>query len=647
MTKLTALLLASMIALSGCGGGSNGNGGASADGSGEEITELALPVSINRELETFNILYSQRGEDSENLTNLVDGLLSADPQGKLVPAIAESWETTDGGETWTFHLRDGVKWVNMNGEEMADCNAKDFAAGLEWILNFHKNDSANTSMLIEMLSGAKEYYDYTKTLSTEEAYALNAEDGSKFREMVGFETPDDLTVVYHCLAKKPYFDSLATYNCLYPGPKELLDEMGPEAYKAINNETMWYNGCYTMTEYLQGNEKIFTRNPLYWDKDCTLFDNVTFKMIESGDIGYQLYENGEVDYVGLGEARVNTIAKNPNDPLYNYLVPDIPINRSFQYHFNYNKMKEDGTPDTNWNTAIANEAFRLSWYYGLNLTEYYKRSNTINPMSCENECFTMKGLCYTSDGTDYTDLVKKELGLPKEDGQKIVRLDAEKAEQYKQQAIEELTALGVTFPVEVDYYIAASNQVALDSATVFGQALSSSLGDDYVKLNIKTYVSSERQEVFDPKLHSITLRGWGADYGDPQNYLGQETYGNDNAFYSNKYNYIVDVEETPATKALIDCYKEFTEMVKQADTICDDLDARYAAYAKAEAYLIQHGLVIPNYYSVPWCLSKINVYSKMNAMYGSQNEKMKNWETNADGYTTEEMAAIKEAHVKG
>ena len=268
-------------------------------------------------------------------------------------------------------------------------------------------------------------------------------------------------------------------------------------------------------------------------------------------------------------------------------------------------------------------------------------------MSCENECFTMKGLCYTSDGTDYTDLVKKELGLPKEDGQKIVRLDAEKAEQYKQQAIEELTALGVTFPVEVDYYIAASNQVALDSATVFGQALSSSLGDDYVKLNIKTYVSSERQEVFDPKLHSITLRGWGADYGDPQNYLGQETYGNDNAFYSNKYNYIVDVEETPATKALIDCYKEFTEMVKQADTICDDLDARYAAYAKAEAYLIQHGLVIPNYYSVPWCLSKINVYSKMNAMYGSQNEKMKNWETNADGYTTEEMAAIKEAHVKG
>ena len=113
-------------------------------------------------------------------------------------------------------------------------------------------------MPLEMIKGAKEYYEYTKTLSAEEAYALNAGEGSKFREMVGFETPDDYTVVYHCLAPKPYFDSLGTYNCLYPAPQALIDEMGVENYKAINNETMWYNGCYTMTSYLQGNEKIFT-----------------------------------------------------------------------------------------------------------------------------------------------------------------------------------------------------------------------------------------------------------------------------------------------------------------------------------------------------------------------------------------------------
>jgi len=96
----------------------------------------------------------------------------------------------------------------------------------------------------------------------------------------------------------------------------------------------------------------------------------------------------------------------------------------------------------------------------------------------------------------------------------------------------------------------------------------------------------------------------------------------------------------------LDTYKEFTKMVEEANKIYDDLDARYAAYAKAEAYMIQHGLVIPAYYNVPWCLTKINVYSKMNAMFGAQNEKMKNWETNSNGYTTEEMKAIVEEYNK-
>ncbi len=587
-----------------------------------------------RELQTFNVLYSQMASDFENLCNLVDPLLELDPHGELAPCIAEEWGTEDGGKTWTFNLRDNSKWVDVNGEEKANVTAWDFATGLEWVLNFHKNDSANTSMPIEMIEGASEYYEYTKTLSKEEAYALTAGEGSKFMEMVGVEIPDDYTLIYHCIEPKPYFDTVATYACLYPMSQAMVDELGVDGVRGMNNENMWYNGCYTMTTYVQNNEKIFTKNPTYWDEDAQLFDTVTVKMVESNDVAFQLYQSGELDYVDLTESNLKTISGDENNPYYDQLVERPADKYSYQIHFNFDKRKEDGSVDTNWNTAIANEAFRLSWYYGLDLSEYYKRFNTINPMSCENNYFTMKGLVYTSDGTDYTELVHQELGLPELNGEKQVRLDAEKAEQYKQQAIEELTALGVTFPVEVDYYIAASNQTSLDSATVFGQALSNSLGDDYVKLNIKTYVSSERTEVFDPKLHSITIRGWGADYGDPQNYLGQEMYGYDNAFYVQDYNYVKDVEETEATKDLLDTYKEFTKMVEEANKIYDDLDARYAAYAKAEAYMIQHGLVIPAYYNVPWCLTKINVYSKMNAMFGAQNEKMKNWETNSNGYTT-------------
>ena len=537
VSKLLALAMAASLVLSGCGGSGNSGNSEETTGASEseestsassenEIKDLVIPRLASRELETFNILYTQRAEDGENLTSLVDGLLESNPKGELVPCIAEEWGTEDGGLTWTFKLREGVKWVDVNGQEKADCVAQDFATGLEWVLNFYKNDSSNTAMPIEMIKGAKEYYEYTKTLSEEEAKALTAGEGSKFREMVGLETPDDYTVIYHCITEKPYFDSLASYVALYPMAQGMVDELGgADAVRSMNNETMWYNGCYTMTSYIQGNEKIFTKNPMYWDTEAKLFDTVTVKMVESNDVAFQLYQTGDVDYVQLGEAQVNTIAKDANNEYHDYLVPDVPSHFSYQMQFNYNKNKEDGTPDTNWNTAIANEAFRLSWYYGLDFTNYWKRVNAINPMSCENNFYTMKGLVYTSDGTDYTDLVRKEVGMTDENGTTPIRLDAEKAEQYKQQAIEELTAQGVTFPVEADFYISASSQTALDSANVLAQVFSDCLGDDYVKLNIKTYIQSSRNEVSVPHLHSFMINGWGADYCDPQNYLCQMTYG--------------------------------------------------------------------------------------------------------------------------
>ena len=183
--KVLALSLAAAMMLSACGnstststGTSTSEGTTSSEGT-TTTTESGFAVDENgimdydmytyklatTELETFNLLYSQRGEDFVQLTNLVDGLAESDPQGKVVPCLAESWETTDGGKTWTFHLRDGLKWVDMNGNEKAVNNAWDWATGMEWVLNYYKNDSANTSMPVEMLAGAQDYIDYTKSLT--------------------------------------------------------------------------------------------------------------------------------------------------------------------------------------------------------------------------------------------------------------------------------------------------------------------------------------------------------------------------------------------------------------------------------------------------------------------------------------------------
>ena len=83
-------------------------------------------------------------------------------------------------------------------------------------------------------------------------------------------------------------------------------------------------------------------------------------------------------------------------------------------------------------------------------------------------------------------------------------------------------------------------------------------------------------------------------------------------------------------------------MVDEADAITDNMDERYKAFAKAEAYFLQHALTIPCHYGIGWCLTKIDNDSKVQAQYGIQNEKMKNWETNTEGYTSEEKGVAKQ-----
>ena len=650
LSRLLALALAAALTLSGCSSGTTEEAESSAEAPSSaaqeeqetqenEIKDLVIYKSPSGELSTFNILYAQNGSDFSQLTNLMDPLLEINNHNQVIPCIAEEYGTNDNGLTWTFKIREGVKWVNMNGNEMADLTAQDFLTAMEWTFNFHKNSGVLGANLTSILEGASEYYEYTKSLSTEEAYSLTAGEGSVFRDTVKIEAPDDYTLIFHCLNNIPYFDDLAVN--MYPLSQYLVDALGgPDGVQAMNNENMWYNGCYTMTSYVQGNEKTLTKNPAYWDKDCKLFDTVTIKIVDSTDTAYQLYQSGEIDQVSLYESTIQTILDDPNHEYHDSMIPLQPI-RSYSIRFNFDKYKEDGTPDTNWNTAAANKAFRLSIYYGLDLTNYYSRLNPLDPLSCENEYYTMKGLAYTSDGTDYTELVRQELGLPELNGEQIVRLDAEKAEQYKQQAIEELTALGVTFPVEMDLYITANNQTVMDHARVLQQVYSDCFGDDYIKLNIKSYVSNLISEVLTPKLHSFYEDSWVPDYGDPKTFLDQEVMGSDSAFYANILTNINSVEESEATKDLLETYRTFTEMVDQASQIYDDNDKRLQAFAEAEAYMIENALVIPSYYPVSLCLTKIDPYSTVNAIFAWQNGKMKNWETNADGYTTAEIEAIK------
>lgn len=602
--------------------------------SADEIKDLRAYETIAREMETWCYHYSQAAVDLNVLSNFYDHLLTNDANGALVPCVAKEWSSPDGGQTWIFKLNEGVTWVDYQGNYKADCTAQDWITGLEWVLNYGKNQAANTSMPIEMIKGAGDYYAYTKELGEEEAKKLGTE---KFLEMVGLEAPDDYTLIYHCVDKLSYFPSVACYNCLAPLSAKLIEEIGVDGYFGADYTTMWYNGPYTCSEYIYQNEKVLSKNEAYWNKDnVKLFDTVTIKMVESLNVAFQWFSAGDLDYIDLDQANLSTIYNNEGNEFHDNLVEARPTKYSYQMHFCWDKKNEDGSADTNWNTAIANENFRLALYYGLDITDYLARTNFIHPLSCQNFCYTANAVSVNSEGKDYTQMVRDELGL-QYDSEKFVRADAAKAAEYKDKAIEELTAAGVELPVKMTHYIMGSSQTAKDSADTLAQIISDCLGDDLVVLEIRTYVSKLNTEVRDPQLASIYINGWGADFADPVNFLGQETYGDDNAYYSKAYSKINNATD----EKLIATYKEFTDMVNTAKAITDDLDARYAAFAKAEAFWIQHALTIPWSYEVTWKVTSINEYSKIYTAYGNQSERYVNWETNSDLYTTEDYEAFK------
>ena len=638
--------------LAACGGSSSTAGSASASASasasssaaaansGKPLTELITYETSGREIESWNMLYSQLATNFNVTTNIWDGLLSFDSYGKPVAAIAKSWEHNDDASVWTFHLRDDVDWVDINGEVKDHLTSKDFLVGFEWVLNAKKNEAANTSMPSTTVVGAADYYDKTDALDNDAAYALTYED--MLAAGVGIEAPDDYTVVFTCMNPCPYFDTVASYVCCYPAPPALIDELGIDGFRGVNYDQMWSCGPYLIEEFVQDNTKSYVPNPNYYDADnVTRFDRVTVNMISDLTVGYQLYQNRELDELELSESTLTTIQADPSNEYNDQLCEKRPTKYAYDFHFNYYCLNEDGTPNENWNKAIANESFRRCFQEGVNLIPYYARFNKINPLKCENNFYTMKGVCYNSKGEDYTSLVAKELGIENEayDGETMIHLRNSTPESIKalrDKAIEELTAVGVTFPVKPPFYFVAGNTVAQDNATVLKQCFIDSFGDDFIQLELRTYVSSFAKEVRTPKMHAFVINGWGADFGDPVNFVGQEILHDDNAYYAVAYSNIPIVADAPEDyqKDLVASYEEFTDLVNEANAIVDDTDARYEAFAKAEAYMINHSLAVPCYYDVRWCLTHVNEYSKINAMFGPCNYKYVNWETSEDAYTT-------------
>ena len=576
------------------------------------------------------------------LCNCVSGLVTNNIYGQSVPDVATEWSYNADATECTFKLRNDVKWSDMNGNVKGDMKAEDYLIGLEWVLNSAKNENLNTSMPNNYIVKAAEYNQYTMEMDPEEAKKLTYKDMLDYG--VGIAAPDDYTVVYTCKVPCPFFHTIASGSCLFPLAQGQLDEVGGvEGYQGVTNETLWYNGAYLCTEYIQNNSKVLVQNPNYYNADKeSRFHSVTVRMIDDVLVGYQLYDTGEIDEIDLAEAPASTILSDPNNQYYNQVVEATPKKFSYQCHFNWNRKNPDGTPDDNWNKAIANHKFRECLLYGLNLRTTWERVNQLEPLKCENNCFTMKGLCVFSDGRDYTDRVEELLNYPASNGKDPRRL--RDISKLKKEAMEELSAIGVTFPVTLYDYVKAGASTA--GMLVMQQMFKDCLGDDFVKYDWVEFVSSMKQEIVDAHTACWYRNGWGADYADISNFLGQEILGDENAYYNYNYNFLCDFMDAPEDyrKDLVACYQEFTDLYNIANAINDDTDARYEAFAQAEACFINHVITLPYQYEVGLQLTHVNLYSKINTLCGIAAYKYVNWETSTEAYTAEDFAAFAEAY---
>ena len=615
MKKYLSLVLVLMLALS----------SVSFAASADEIVDWRTYELLSNEMETFCYQYSQMAKELNVLTNVYDHLLTNDSEGALLPALATEWYSNDGNVTWNFVVRDDATWVDYQGNYKADVTVEDFATGLEWVLNAAKNQAANISMPVGMIVGAQEYYDYTKGLG-EAAKDLKLD---KFYEIVGVKVEGNV-ISFTCKGATPWFPTLTCYNCLAPLSAALVEELGVDGYFAADYTQLWYNGPYVISEYIQNSEKVLTKNESYYNKDnIKTFNTVTIKMVDDLERAYDLFLNGEIDDVQLTESEVATISGNASNEWHDYITATKRDKYSFNWKLNFHKVWEDGTPDDNWNKAIANEAFRKSWYYGLDLTSYLARTNSLAPLALQNYAVTMSNLVSKSDGTEYTQLVLDGVGIDTSDLSTYIRYDAAKAAEYKAQAIEELTAQGVTFPVEVDWYIKGGDQTAKDTADVLAQIFADYLGTDYINFQTKTFVSSIKTEIAVPGYGSFYSSGWGADYADPQNFLEQEILSDDNSYFAVNYTHANEAEE-PALSLL----QEFTDLVNKARAITNDIDAHYDALAEAEIFWINHALGIPTHYRSYLQLTSVNDYSKIYSLYGTQARRYVNWQTDDAVYTT-------------
>lgn len=511
---------------------------------------------------TWDGLATSRAADTDAIINTYDGLMEYDVEGTLQPALAESYEVSDDGLTYTFHLRKDVKWTDSQGREVDTVKADDFVAGMQ-----HMCDA----------QGGLEYLVQGVIKNVSQYISGEVTD---FDE-VGVKAVDDYTVEYTLEEPCSYFMTMLGYTIFMPMSRSYYQSQGgkfgaeydssaADYQYGKDSNSIAYCGPYLVTNATAKNTIVFKLSDSYWNKDNVNIKTLTWLFNDQSDVTkmYTDAKAGTVDYVNLNTSTMET-AKS--EGLYDqYAVVSDTNATSFMAFYNINRTAtanaNDGTTAKTTksdeeiqrtNKALQNVHFRRAISFAADRGAYNAQQvgedlkytslrNTFTPgyfvSLSKDTTIQINGTDTTFPaGTYYGEIVQKQIDA---DGVKIKVWDAENktsdgfdgwynpenAVEELNTAIEELAEEGITIdesnPIQMEYPYPSAVEVYTNKANSYKKSVEAALGGkvvinlvDAVDLDGWYYAGYYANYGYEANYDVYDVSGWGPDFGDPCSYL--------------------------------------------------------------------------------------------------------------------------------
>ena len=275
---VAALAIAGAMALSGCGGSkSGGEGTKSGDTTQTAAGKKILTIQLGPDVESIDPALNSAVDGANYILFAFDNLLKMDKDGKVVPGLAEKYEVSDDQLTWTFHLRDGLKW--SDGSVLT---ADDFVYSWQRLV-----DPNVAAPYAQTVLGMVEGYDDAIGRPDADGNTTVDPDPTKLK----VEAPDEKTLIVHMAKPTPYFDKLAAFVSLSPVKKDVV-EANPDGW-SIDPKTYISTGPFKLTGWEPGSYLMFEKNENYWDADSIKLDGIKCLLMQDQNATFSAYESGD------------------------------------------------------------------------------------------------------------------------------------------------------------------------------------------------------------------------------------------------------------------------------------------------------------------------------------------------------------------